>query len=57
LMNKDLSKIGYIGIELHGQMGIENWNKLGTWIGRTHNGFPPYSQLNNECLLTPKSGV
>jgi FkbM family methyltransferase len=57
LMNKDLSNIGYIGIELHGQMGIDHWNELGTWISRTHDGFPPYTQNNTECLLTPKSGV
>jgi FkbM family methyltransferase len=57
LMNKDISNIGYIGIELHGQMGIDHWNELGTWISRTHDGFPPYTQNNTECLLTPKSGV
>ena len=53
-MNKDLSNIRYIGIELHGQMGMQHWNELGDWISRTHDGYPPYSQLNIECLLTLK---
>lgn len=54
-MGKDLSKIKYIGIELHTQLGEENWNKLGEWIGKTHSGFPDYNnECNVECLLIPK---
>ncbi len=52
LMNKDLGHIRYIGIELHGQMGEDNWKRLSDWVGRTHIGFPSYTGNNAEVLLT-----
>jgi FkbM family methyltransferase len=54
LLGKDLSKIRYIGIELHNQMGEENWNQLREWVARTHLGFPPYNGQHIETLLTRK---
>lgn len=36
LINKDLSKLRYIGIELHSQMGIDRYNELINWIKNTH---------------------
>jgi FkbM family methyltransferase len=55
LINKDLSKIKYIGIELHGHMGEYNWNTLKNWVNNTHSGFPSYNGNNKEILLTRKN--
>lgn len=57
LNNKDLSKIDYIGIELHHHMGEKNWNILKNHIDKTHTGFPTYpgyDSVNIECLLKNK---
>lgn len=54
LLGKDLSKIRYIGIEIHNQMREENWNRLKNWIDSTHSGFPLYNGNHIETLLTRK---
>jgi FkbM family methyltransferase len=55
LLNKDLSKIKYIGIEIHHQMGKDKWNELKQWVSKTHDGFPEYSGRNMEVLLIRKN--
>jgi FkbM family methyltransferase len=55
LLNKDLSKIKYIGIEIHHQMGENKWNELKEWVSKTHEGFPNYTKTNLEVLLTRKN--
>jgi FkbM family methyltransferase len=35
-LNQDLSKIKYIGLELHNQMGSDKWYELLDYIGNTH---------------------
>ena len=35
-MNKDLTKINYLGLELHNQMGAEKWYELINYISQTH---------------------
>ena len=55
LLNKDLSKIKYIGIELHNQMGKNNWDKLKDWVSNTHLGFPDYNGHHHEVLLINKN--
>jgi FkbM family methyltransferase len=35
-LNQDLTKIKYLAMELHNQMGIDKWNELLTYIQRTH---------------------
>lgn len=54
LLNKDLSKIKYIGIEIHHQMGKSKWDELKKWVGETHDGFPEYTGRNMEVLLTKR---
>lgn len=54
LYKKDLSKIKYIGIEIHGHMGKEKWDRLKNWVENTHTGFPNYDGNNKEVLLTKK---
>lgn len=51
LNNKDLSKIKYIGIELHCQMGEQKWTELKKWIEKTHSGFPEWCNDHREVLL------
>ena len=54
LYEKDLSKIKYIGIELHWHMGEENYNKLIEWIKTTHHlehGDDTFQQENNKEVL------
>jgi hypothetical protein len=55
LLNKDLSKIKYIGIEIHHQMGENKWNEIKEWVSKTHEGFPNYTKTNLEVLLTRKN--
>jgi len=45
LYNHDLSNIKYLGIELHWQMGAENWNNLINYI---HKFFFQVTSLNLE---------
>jgi FkbM family methyltransferase len=59
-MNQDLSKIKYIGIELHWQMGEERYSELVNYMLQTHGlvygdiSFP--GEFNNrEVLLRIKS--
>lgn len=52
LHNKDLSKIKYIGIEIHAHMGKEKWDILKSWVSKTHIGFPSHDGENKEVLLT-----
>jgi FkbM family methyltransferase len=54
LYNKDLSKIDYIAIEVHNQMGKDNFEKLKEWVSKTHIGFPDWNDDNQEALLTNK---
>jgi FkbM family methyltransferase len=58
LLNKDLSNIGYIGIELHNQMGIGKYTSLIDWIQVTHelvNGDLTYKvNWNNEVFFKNK---
>lgn len=55
LMNKDLTEIDYIAIELHNQMGEENYNLLRSWVSKTHFGFPNWNDDNQEVLLVNKA--
>jgi FkbM family methyltransferase len=55
LMNKDLTQIHYIAVELHNQMGEENYNLLKAWVSKTHSGFPNWNDDNQECLLVNKT--
>lgn len=58
LLNKDLSKLRYIGVELHSQMGVEKFNILTNWIKNTHdliNGNDNYTNgVNKEVLYKLK---
>jgi|688.fasta_scaffold52692_9 FkbM family methyltransferase len=54
LIKKDLTNIKYIGIEIHHQMGKENWNELKEWVSLTHDGFPDFDGNNKEVLLINK---
>lgn len=54
LMNKDLSSIRFLGIEIHCQMGIDKWNELKNFVSKTHNNFPDYNGNNIETLLSLK---
>lgn len=53
LFNKDLSKIDYIGLELHCQIGADRWNALLDHIRKTHKvtGNTNYNSNNNTELL------
>jgi FkbM family methyltransferase len=55
LLKKDLSKIKYIGIEVHHQMGKTKWDELKNWVSKTHDGFPEFSGTNKEVLLTNRN--
>jgi cellulose biosynthesis protein BcsQ len=48
------SKAPNIGIEIHHQMGKENWNELKEWVSLTHDGFPDFDGNNKEVLLINK---
>jgi hypothetical protein len=37
LMNKNLSKLRYIGVELHHHIGLDRYNELLNWIKKTHD--------------------
>jgi hypothetical protein len=37
LLNKDLSKLKYIGIELHHHIGFNKYDELLNWIKKTHD--------------------
>lgn len=58
LINKDLSKIKFIGIELHHHIGEEKYNELLNWIKKTHdliNGDDSYEfDTNKEVLFKLK---
>lgn len=58
LLNKDISIVKYIGVELHSQMGIDKFNELLNWINKTHeliDGDITYtSNKNNEVLFKLK---
>jgi FkbM family methyltransferase len=58
LLNKDLSKLKYIGIELHHAMGSEKFKILTNWIKNTHdliNGNDNYTNgVNKEVLYKLK---
>lgn len=54
LINADLSKIKYIGIELHSQMGAIKYNELVDKIQQTHciiSGCTSYTPTNNKEVL------
>ncbi len=63
LMNNDLSKIKYIGMELHNQLGKEKSSELYDWISRTHNPstefgwFPDPNGRHLDILWTPKGDI
>lgn len=55
LINQDLSKIDYIGIELHCQLPKEKYEELLHHIGQTHNANKAcswISDLHEEVLFT-----
>jgi len=57
LYNKDISKIRYIGAELHFQLGEKRYNDLLDWIKRTHiliHGDDSYTNNNKEVLYKLK---
>jgi FkbM family methyltransferase len=54
LYGKDLSKINYIGIELHHHIGTERYNQLLIWIKKTHvliNGDDSHTIEKNKEVL------
>lgn len=53
LMNKDLSNIKYIAIELHFQLGVERYTDLYNWISKTHtaNEKLKYDGSHQEILF------
>jgi len=56
-LNKDISKIKYIGLELHWQMGEEKYNNLLNHILITHDSRDDLgytSDVNKECLFFNK---
>jgi FkbM family methyltransferase len=59
LYAKNLSKIRYIGVELHFQLGEQRYDELLNWIYKTHalvNGDASYSLgVNKEVLFKLKS--
>lgn len=58
LIGRDLSKIDYIGIELHWQMGKEKYDYLLEHITKTHNTSGDYAWeqgVNKEVLFKLKS--
>ena len=54
LFGKDLTKIKYIGIELHPHLGVEKYDELIAWIKKTHDlidGDDTYVfDINKEVL-------
>jgi FkbM family methyltransferase len=54
-INSDLTKIKYLALELHHQIGIKKWNELLNYISKTHNlinGDCTYAQgINRELLF------
>ena len=54
LFGKDLSKIKYIGIELHFQLGEQKYNELLNWVNNTHDliyGDASYTLGTNKEVL------
>lgn len=49
LYNKDLSKIKYIGIELHSQIGSEKYELLTNYIKKTHNLVYGDDSFSMDC--------
>lgn len=56
LLNKDLSRIDYIAMELHAQMGIEKYNELINYLGTsfTIKGDRSYNKNRNTLLYLDK---
>ena len=53
-MNKDLSSIKYLGLELHSQMGDKKWFDLIDYISKTHeliSGDTTYDPKSNKDLF------
>lgn len=52
-MNKDLSNINYIGIELHNQLGLERYTELFNFISVTHDANQPcnYREMCHQEIL------
>ena len=60
LMNKDLSKIKFLGIELHWQMGKDKYDELLNYIGKFFNQAIPGDiswtyDMNKETLFVSKT--
>ena len=58
LMNKDLSKIKYLGMEVHCQLGKEKWYELITHIlkyFKSTNDYTYYSDFNREFIFENKN--
>jgi FkbM family methyltransferase len=54
LYGKDLSKVNYLGLELHHHMGSDNYNNLVNWILKTHDlviGNTSYAVEENKEVL------
>lgn len=49
LLDKDLSKIKHLGIEIHGQLGEERWNELITHLLKYFNNPFNQSLSYNKC--------
>ena len=59
-MNKDLSKIKFLGIELHWQMGKDKYDELLNYIGKFFNQAIPGDiswtyDMNKETLFVSKT--
>jgi FkbM family methyltransferase len=56
-LNNDISKIKYIGMEIHWQMGQKKQNELIEYISQTHNlvnGSSNFTNYNREILFQRK---
>lgn len=59
LNKKDLSKIKYIAVEFHGNLGGEKWKELCLWINRTHMIVHPQIVESEHAylILTPQNPI
>jgi len=59
--NKDLSKINFLAIELHCQLGPEKFSELTSYIRKTHDliyGSDSHTHgKNSECMYRRREGV
>lgn len=57
LKDKDLSKVKYIGIEFHANLGAKKWKELCLWLNKTHMIVHPELIENPACFLIPNQPI